>query len=92
MAKLADLDYGYVVKVIEGNNAGKEGVIVYGTRQGAVGISFRAKPEYPGYDTLEEPDNLTVILENDSYEVKKHLPDHAEDVFEGARFFLQIYK
>lgn len=59
------IDYGYIVRVKEGEHAGKFGIAVMFSRFGDIGLKTQF-PETPcflnGYAFREEPENLEVVL------------------------------
>jgi ribosomal protein L24 len=73
MAKLWQLDYGYKVRVLEGEDKGKEGWVVYASDRGYICINTRKVPKDNSYQITEYPSNLEILSIDNPYNVKQKL-------------------
>lgn len=75
MAKRYQMDYGVRVKILRGKFAGREGIVVMGSRFGDVGINLRKKPQSGEYQTREKPEDLEVVSTEDNFGIKNSAGD-----------------
>ena len=97
MAKLYELDWGYKVRIKEGEHEGKEGIIVMGYRSGRVHVCFAAVPTIGSLHrscATEDAINLELVLRQDPFHIGAQLEEHEEtdDVFEGARRYRSLMR
>ncbi len=95
MAKLYELDWGYKVRITEGEHVGKEGIVVMGYRNnGKVEVCFLPQPALAQrHHTCAhvQPSAVEILLAKDIYGLKEHLPEvNIEDIFEGARWYQRL--
>jgi hypothetical protein len=66
--KLEDLNFGYKVKVIKGNDKGRTGYVLYPMSNGEVAISTKEPPEKL-YNLREKPNNLEIISKENIHKI-----------------------
>ncbi len=69
MIHLRELDFGYKVRVIKGENKGKTGYILYPMSNGQVAINTEEPPER-NYNLREYPKNLEIISKENIHKIK----------------------
>lgn len=82
------LDYGHKVKVLEGENKGKEGYVVYASRMGHICINTNKKPDRK-YHITEKPSNLEITSMENSHNITP-LPTEGLSEFDCVKLEILI--